>query len=101
MESWFQLCRHFLYCLDENHYIWKLPFTTHCNLLHGINDTIPIDVMLERRCIKLICTLLHSPNIIVKYVLWFPNRTRYSTVVGEHLFRTLWYDLSPTSYKML
>ena len=19
--------------------IWKLPFRTHCNLLHGINDT--------------------------------------------------------------
>ena len=31
--------------------IWKLPFRTHCNLFHGINDTPPIDVMLEQRCI--------------------------------------------------
>ena len=34
--------------------IWKLPFRAHCNLLHGINDTLPIDVMLEQRCLKLI-----------------------------------------------
>ena len=27
--------------------IWKLPFRTNCNLLNGINDTRPIDVMLE------------------------------------------------------
>ena len=27
--------------------IWKLPFRTRCNLLHCINDTLPIDVMLE------------------------------------------------------
>ena len=34
--------------------IWKLPFRTHCKLLHGINDTLPIDVILEQRCIKFI-----------------------------------------------
>ena len=36
--------------------IWKLPFRTHCNFLHGINDTLPINVMLELRCIKFIWT---------------------------------------------
>ena len=49
--------------------ILKLPFRTHCNLLHGINDTPPIDVILEQRCIKFIWTLLHPPNIIVKSVM--------------------------------
>ena len=34
--------------------IWKLLFRTHCNLLHGINDTPPIDVRLEQRCSKFI-----------------------------------------------
>ena len=24
--------------------IWKLPFRTHFNLIHGINDTLPINV---------------------------------------------------------
>ena len=78
--------------------IWKLPFRTHCNLLHGINDTPPIDVMLEQRCIKLIWTLLHSPNIIVKSVMRSVIRSGYS-VFGEN-FRCLSYkyDLSPTSW---
>ena len=49
--------------------IWKLPFRTHCNLLPGINNILPIDVMLEQRCIKFIWTLLHSPNIIVNSVI--------------------------------
>ena len=49
--------------------IWKLPFRAHCNLLHGINGTPHIDIMLEQRCVKFIRTLLHSPNIIVKSVM--------------------------------
>ena len=66
------------------------------NLLHGINNAPPIDVMLEQRCIKFIWTLLHSPNIIVKSVMRPAIRYGYSTL-GEH-FRYLCYkyDLSPT-----
>ena len=32
--------------------IWKLPFSPQCNILHGINNILPIDVRLERRCIN-------------------------------------------------
>ena len=72
--------------------IWKLPFRTHCNLLHGINDTLPIDVMLEQRCIKFIWTLLHSPNIIVISVMRSAIRT-----LGEHFrYLSYKYDLSLT-----
>ena len=76
--------------------IWKLPFRTHCNLLHGINDTLPIDVMLEQKCIKFIWTLLHSPNIILKSVMRSAIRYGYSTL-GEHFrYLSYKYDLSPT-----
>ena len=46
--------------------IWKLPFRTHYNtlLLHVINNTLPIDVMLEQSCINLIWRLLHSPKLV-------------------------------------
>ena len=54
-----------------------------------INDTLPIDVMLEQRYIKFIWTLLHSPNIIVKAVMPSPIKNGYSTL-GEH-FRILSY----------
>ena len=42
-----------IFCIDavSIRAIGKLPFRTHCNFLHGINDTFPIDVMLERICI--------------------------------------------------
>lgn len=31
--------------------LWRLPNTTHCNLLHTINGSLPIEVALEKRCI--------------------------------------------------
>ena len=78
--------------------IWKLTLKTYWNLLHGIKDTFAIDVMLEQRCIKLIWTLLHCPNIIVKSVMRSAIRNGYS-VLGEHFrYLSYKYDLSPTSW---
>ena len=64
--------------------------------MHGINDTLPIDVMLEQRCIKFIWTLLHSPNIIVKSVLRCAIRNGYSTLGGNFRYLSYKYNLSPT-----
>ena len=30
----------------------RLPFTTHCNLLHTINNSLPIEISLEKRSVK-------------------------------------------------
>ena len=32
--------------------LWALPNTTHCKYLHTINNSLPIDLMLEKRCLK-------------------------------------------------
>ena len=76
--------------------IWKLSFRIHCNLLHGINDTLPIDVMLEQRCIKFIWTLLHSPNISVQSVRIsaLRNGYRYSTLGDTFRYLSYKYNLS-------
>ena len=66
--------------------------------MHGINDTLPIDVMLEQGCIKIIWTLLHSPNIIVKYVMRSAITNVYSALVGNFRCLSYKYDLSPTSW---
>ena len=66
--------------------------------MHGINDTPPIDVMLEQRCIKFIWTLLHSPNIIVKSVMRSAIRNGYSTLGENFRYVSYKYDLSPTSW---
>ena len=66
--------------------------------MHGINDTLPIDVMLEQRCIKFIWTLLHYPNIIVKFVMRSAIRNGYSTLGDFFRYLSYKYDLSPTSW---
>ena len=71
-------------------------YTAWIYLLHGINNTLPINVMLEQRCFKFIWTLLHSPNIIVKSVMRSAIRNGYSTL-GEHFrYLSYKYNLSPT-----
>ena len=63
---------------------WKLPYRTHNNVLHLINGCLPIDVILEKRSIKYIWTLIHGENnlygSIVKLSL-FNN----STTLGENI----------------
>ena len=53
-------------------------------MLHGINDCVPIDITLEKRCIKFICSLMNSKhtlyNSIVKYSFY-----NASTVIGENI----------------
>ena len=41
---------------------WCLPFTTHCRFLHTINNSLPIDVQLEKRCLKFFHSCLNSSN---------------------------------------
>ena len=66
--------------------IWKIDYRTHNKLLHGINDCIPIDITLEKRCISSygVHILMNSKNIlynsIVKYSLY-----NASTVIGENI----------------
>ena len=52
--------------------------------------------MLEQRCIKFIWTLLHSPNIIVKFVMRSAIRNGCSRLGDRYL--SYKYDLSPTSW---
>ena len=38
--------------------LWVLPNATHCKYLHTINNSLPIDLMLEKRCLKFIWSVL-------------------------------------------
>ena len=49
--------------------LWRLPYTTHCNLLHTINISLPIEMSLEKRSVKSIWSSLNMENfVVVKYV---------------------------------
>ena len=48
--------------------LWRLPYTTHCNLLHTINNSLPIEISLEKRSVKSIWSCVNSENDVVKTV---------------------------------
>ena len=45
--------------------LWKLPNMTHRNLLTTINSSLPIEIALEKRCVKCIHSCLNSNNLII------------------------------------
>ena len=45
---------------------WCLPFITHCRFLHTINNYLPIDVQLEKICLKYLHSCINSSNEVVK-----------------------------------
>ena len=48
--------------------LWRLPYTTHCNLLHTINNSLPIEISLEKRSVKSIWSCVNSENDVVKTI---------------------------------
>ena len=44
--------------------IWKISPRSHCNLLHHINSSDPIDNIMEKRCIQFIWNLMSSDTIL-------------------------------------
>lgn len=64
--------------------VWKLNSRTHSNLLHHINDCLPIDILLEKRCIKFLWNLINSNYLlhskIAKYSL-----SNCDTKIGENI----------------
>ena len=59
--------------------IWKIPFRSHNKLVHLINGSHDISIILEKRCIKQSWKMLNSEyelyNIIVKYSMHNANST--------------------------
>ena len=46
--------------------LWCLSYTTHCNLLYTINNSLPIEISLEKRSVKSIWSGVNSENDVVK-----------------------------------
>ena len=51
--------------------IWELPNLSHCNLLPVITNCLPLNIILEKRFPKLICSIINSENLIVNNVFRF------------------------------
>ena len=51
--------------------VWKLPNLTHCNLLSIITNCISLNIIIEKRLLKFIWSIINSENLIDNNVFKF------------------------------
>lgn len=73
--------------------LWRLPNTTHCNLLPGINGSLPIDVLIDKRCLKFIWSCLNSESSVVKLSALSATKTANSTFGDNYRFLSCKYSI--------
>ena len=78
--------------------LWALPNTTHCKYLHTINNSLPIDLMLEKRCLKFIWYCINSNNTIVKSVSSSAIMYSYSSLGENYRFLSDKYGIWPINW---
>ena len=72
--------------------LWRLPYITHCNLLHTINNPLPIQISLEKRGIKSIRSCLNTENCVVKNISQLAKK--FPRSVFGHTYRYFSYKYS-------
>ena len=77
--------------------LWRLPYITHCNLLHTINNSLPIQISLEKRGVKSIWSCLNSDNCVVKTISQLATKLPRS--VFGHNYRYFSYKYSIMSHQ--
>ena len=64
--------------------IWKLNSKTHNDLLYHINNCLPIEILLEKRCIKFIYNIINSEHLLhSRIALYFLYNG--DTTLGENI----------------
>ena len=64
--------------------IYRLPYRTHNILINHIIQCYPIDIILEKRCIKFIWGLMNSEHILFNNIIKF-SLFNMSTTIGENI----------------
>ena len=64
--------------------IWRIPYRTHTNLIHLINNSYAINIILEKRCIKFIWNLINSTNNLYKQIVKY-SLYNCTTTLGENI----------------
>ena len=57
--------KYYVACRKAMRKVWKLPNLTHCNLLPVITNCLPLNIILEKRLLKFIWSIINSENQIV------------------------------------
>ena len=64
--------------------LWKIPYRTHNKFIHIINNCMPIDITLEKRCIKYLWNMINS-NCKLYHNIVNLSLNNLSTTIGENL----------------
>ena len=64
--------------------LYKIPYRTHNNLIHSIMKSYPIDIILEKRCIKYIWNLINTEQDMYKHIVKLSLYNMNSTI-GENI----------------
>ena len=63
---------------------WKLNSNSQNDLLHHINNCLPIDILLEKRCIKFIYNIINSEHSLHSRIALY-SLYNGDTTLGEHI----------------
>ena len=77
--------------------LWRLPYITHCNLLHTINNSLPIQISLQKSGVKSNWSCLNSDNYVVKTISQLATKLPRS--VFGHNYRYFSYKYSIMSHQ--
>ena len=75
--------------------LWRLPYTTHCNLLHTINNSLPIEISLEKRSVKSIWSWVNSKNDLVKTITRLATKLPRSVFGQSYRYFSYKYSILP------
>ena len=78
---------------------WCLPFTTHYRFLHTINNSLPIDVQLEKRCFNFLHSCLNSSNEVVKSISLSSIQQSCSTFGENYRYLCHKYTIMPYMFR--
>ena len=78
--------------------VWKLPNLTHCTLLPVITNCLPLNIILEKRLLKFIWTIINSETLIVNNELKFALNNRRSVLGKNFRYLAFKYKIKCSSW---
>ena len=75
--------------------LWRLPYTTHCNLLHTFNNSLPIEISLEKRSVKSIWSCVNSENDVIKTISRLSRKLPRSFFCQNYRYFSYKYSILP------
>ena len=79
--------------------IWHIDKRTHNSLLHTINNCLPIDLLLEKRCIKFIWNLFNSAYELHKSIIRGSFYNKGSSIAENIRYFMYKYSISMYDWK--